>query len=254
MSTTLLIGRSPTARSRCRSHPGDGPTTMPSITRASKRGQPAGSSTRTWARSSADVAERNSSGTPTGGSLSVSPSAAASSRAIPTWQRQSGRLVVMSRSSTVSRGSTSASGCPGRPSSRMRMPSASSPTPSSIAEQSIPGDLCPRMVFTPNRSSSAGGACPGWGVRDEWPVFTLGRPGEHSHGAWHDAECGERRRQTRRRDRGRRIAGATSPEPARAPRSAPPPAPRRRYRLPQPRSRCRRAPSTMVATGASSVA
>ena len=40
MSTTLLIGRSPTARSRWRSHPGDGPTTTPSITRAAKRGQP----------------------------------------------------------------------------------------------------------------------------------------------------------------------------------------------------------------------
>ena len=167
MSTTLLIGRNPTARSRWRSHPGDGPTAMPSITRAAKRGQPAGSSIRTG-RATRPRSPRAARRAPTaGGSLRPSPSAAASSRAIPMWQRQSGRLVVTSSSRTVSRVSTSPSACPGVPSSRMRMPSASSPTPSSIAEQSMPGDLCPRMVFTPRRSSMAGRARPGRRVGNE---------------------------------------------------------------------------------------
>ncbi len=47
MSTTLLMGRSPTDRSRFRNQGGDGPTAMPSMTRTAKRGHPCGSWIRT---------------------------------------------------------------------------------------------------------------------------------------------------------------------------------------------------------------
>ncbi len=100
---------------------------------------------------------------------------------MPRWHRQSGRLVVTSRSSTVSRSSTSLSGCPGAPVSRMRMPAASSPTPSSIAEHSIPGDRWPRIVRTPSRSSIAGGRVPGGAYGTRWPDLEVRRTRDDAH-------------------------------------------------------------------------
>ena len=72
------------------------------------------------------------------------------------------------------------------------MPSASSPTPSSIAEQSIPGDLWPRMVLTPRRSSMAGGRVPGWRVGNEVAGLDVRRPGHDPDRPGHDAERRER--------------------------------------------------------------
>ena len=63
---------------------------------------------------------------------------AASSRAIPRWPMQSGRLEVTSASMIAWLGITDDSGWPGVPRSRIRIPEWSSPSISSAAEQSIP--------------------------------------------------------------------------------------------------------------------
>src|SRR5512142_293276 len=95
MSTTLLIGRTPRVSSRLQSHQGLWPTFAPEMTRAVKRGQRSVASTVTPVRASTggpDVAGRGS-GTRSGVSNST-----AISRATPRWPRQSGRLLVTSRS------------------------------------------------------------------------------------------------------------------------------------------------------------
>ncbi len=80
MSTTLEIGRWPAAISRCLSQSGEGPISTSSKTRAVKRGQRSGASTRTStpATGPADPVSCAHGGGPSG-----APVAAWTSRATP---------------------------------------------------------------------------------------------------------------------------------------------------------------------------
>jgi len=75
------------------------------------------------------------------------PVTAATSRAMPTMDRQSDRFGVTPISRTVSdRSSASASSFPsGRSGGSIMIPDASPPIPSSSSEQSIPSDASPRI-------------------------------------------------------------------------------------------------------------
>ena len=155
-STTLLMDRAPTAASRSLSHAGEGPTVTPRSTAAAYRGHPSASSmaTRTPAVSPLAPAARTARGGGASaapgiaGSRTGRPSTAPSSRASPAWQRRSGRFGVTSMSNRVSAtGSTSRRGVPGAASvASSRIPSLSSPSPSSFAEQSIPSEYSPRIL------------------------------------------------------------------------------------------------------------
>ena len=95
----LLMGRCPARVSRSRSHSGDGPTATPVSSAAVYRAHSAGSSISTVARDSTGAP---SSGYVSSGSATCAPEKAATSRATPSTEKQSGRLAVTSNSSTVS--------------------------------------------------------------------------------------------------------------------------------------------------------
>ena len=144
-STTLLMERWPTASRRSTSQAGDGPTVTPRMIRARYRGQSAASSTSTV---TADGAASPASGTTTSGRRRAVPERAAISRASPRWLMQSPRFAVMSTSSTVSPAPRrSPRGVPGSPSASSRIPSCSSPRPSSRVEQSMPWLVTPRILL-----------------------------------------------------------------------------------------------------------
>ena len=141
-STTLLMGRSPTARSRAWSHAGEGPMVTPLTTRAVNRWQRSGASIKTRASARAGSPDSFSA---TAGGRKRAPVSADSSRAMPTMERQSGRFGVISTSSTwSSRPSVATRSAPGRAPSSSRIPaSCASPIPSSRSEQSMPCDSTP---------------------------------------------------------------------------------------------------------------
>ena len=143
MSTMLLIGRSPTFSRRSASQRGDGPIFTPRITDAVYLGHRSGSSITTLANDSIGGSDASYV---TCGSLTFPPVRAATSRAMPRMDRQSGLLGVRSRSSTVSP-RRSLSGVPTEASgSSTRMPSCSSLRPSSFSEHTIPAETTPRIL------------------------------------------------------------------------------------------------------------
>jgi hypothetical protein len=98
-STTLLIERRPIDSRRVRSQSGLGSIVTPRTTRAAKRGHPSASSMAT--RTASPTGSGPSAGE-AGGRRRGAPRITEISRASPKWFMQSGRLVVMSTSSTVS--------------------------------------------------------------------------------------------------------------------------------------------------------
>ncbi len=128
-----------------------------SITRAVYLGQPAGSRISTSTLSSAPW-ETSCSLPP--GFLNSPPHKAATSRATPTMERQSGLLGVRSKSRIQSSNSSAdESGCPTSSSgSRIMIPSSSSPMSSSLSEQIIPTESTPLRLLleirTPPGSSA----------------------------------------------------------------------------------------------------
>ena len=173
MSTTAEIERRPERSRRCFIHAGVGARgSMPSISRATKRGHASGSSTRTG-RTPSNVTGVAA----TAGGTNGAPVMAATSCAMPAMDRQSARLgVILSVISVSSSASASRTGVPGaRAGSSASRPLASSSMPSSFAEHSIPRDSTPRIVArliaTPPGStapSSAHGA--------SMPTAALGAP------------------------------------------------------------------------------
>ena len=117
----------------------------PSSTRAVKRGQPTGSAISM--RIASVIGAPDSAGTRSV-RRSGTPSTAATSRATPRWLSASARFGVTFTSSTASSSpSALASGVPGtRSLGRMRSPLASSDSPSSLPEQSIPWLSTPRRL------------------------------------------------------------------------------------------------------------
>ena len=105
-----------------------------------------------------------SSGSASGMGLSSPAKSAATSRAIPYTERQSGRLRVISISRTSSpSGRTSRSGVPGsHGSGRTRMPACSELSSSSASERIIPSDTEPRSLarssVRPSGSTAPGSA------------------------------------------------------------------------------------------------
>ena len=95
MSTTLLIGMMPTVSKRCAIHVGLGPIFTPRIARAVYRGQRSGHSIRTETRLSTGVVPSTGLAA---GSFRLRFHRTAISRATPMWPKQSGRLLVTSRS------------------------------------------------------------------------------------------------------------------------------------------------------------
>ncbi len=175
MSTTLLIGRCPAAIRRALSHGGDGPSRTSSNSRAVKRGHSSESCTSIAKPGIASPGGWSSSAQ--GGGASGVSVAAWTSRATPYTHRQSGRLGVISSSSTsVAIGSTSASGVPtASPASSTMIPSCSVPMPSSSSARIIPRDSCPRSLarlsFVPS-----GMTAPGAATATIWPAATFGAP------------------------------------------------------------------------------
>ncbi len=171
----LLIGRRPTARRRAWSRAGDGPTVTPPITRAVKRWQRSGASTRT--RASLAAGSPASASFPRG-AWRRAPVSAASSRATPRTERQSGRFGVTSTSRTwSSRPRWATRSWPRRASpSRRRSPaSCSSPRPSSRSEQSIPCDSTPRIRAAATRRPP-GSVAPGGANAARAPTLVFGAP------------------------------------------------------------------------------
>ena len=155
------MGRKPTARRRWASHGGEGLTVSPPMTRAAYRGHRSGSRISTAASEAASVSP---SRTVIWGKRNGARVRAATSRATPTIDSASGRFGVISISRMVSsrprywmraapRGASAASS---------RMPSSSSPMPSSFSEQSSPSDTVPRILAAlmarPPGSVAPGGA------------------------------------------------------------------------------------------------
>src|SRR6187455_915756 len=108
------------------------------------------------------VSAPGSPGSRPGGGASSPEKRAATSRAIPYTDRQSGRLRVISISRTSSpSGSTSANGVPGSTGSeRTRMPLWSDPSSSSRSERIIPSETSPRSLACSRRLPS-GSTAPG---------------------------------------------------------------------------------------------
>ncbi len=162
------MGRIPAASSRRCIHAGELPFLTPSNQRAVKRGQPSASSITTLTRSEAGAA--SASRTDVSGRRTPPPTNAATSRATPTIDSASPRFGLTSTSSTTSpsSGRRSAPSGSSSPEPRMWIPSASSPSPSSIAEQSIPCDSTPRILVRSMRrppvstepTSATGTSCP----------------------------------------------------------------------------------------------
>ena len=137
----------PAAIRRWAIHRGDSAAgSMPDSTRATKRPHRSTSSMRTDASSAASVPDVATCGS---GRAKGTPKKAARSRATPAIDSASGRLASTSSSMTTSalRPSASPTGAPrGRSPLRCRMPSWSSPRPSSLAELSMPLDHSPRIL------------------------------------------------------------------------------------------------------------
>ncbi len=174
MSTRLLIGRTPHARSLRCSQLGLGPTLTPLITPPMYLLHRSGSSMLTLISSrpggfAVPVNEGMKS------RLSGRSRPAASSRATPRCPMQSGRLEVISISMMAWLGITVVRGSPGFPPSRMRMPEWSSPRRSSSAEQSIPLALYPAM-FMSLTSFPFGTVVPGSATGTRVPGTALGAP------------------------------------------------------------------------------
>ena len=112
-----------------------------------------------------------------GGSDKGFPVSARTSRAMPTTLRQSGRLGVTSKSSTMSsKPAAIAKGVPGsKASSKTMMPSWLSPSPSSSSAQIIPSDSMPR-IFALLIVKSPGSVQPGSATATFCPDATLGAP------------------------------------------------------------------------------
>ena len=128
---------------RC-SHSGEGPLRTLRISRPANIGQASGAVMRT---------EIGHGKVPATGSTALPLKrpipAAARSRAIPSTPSQSGRLGVTSKSMTGSTPNTSAAGAPtGQSPVISRMPSDSSASSSSEAEQSMPLETTPRTGFS----------------------------------------------------------------------------------------------------------
>src|SRR5437867_698276 len=169
------MDRSPTARSRARSHAGDGPIVTWSMTRAVKRGHSSGASMRTMAR---PLTTSSNSFTAATGARNGAPVRADSSRATPTTERQSGRFGVISISRTwSSRPRCATRSTPsGASASTVRMPrSCSSPRPSSRSEHSIPWDSVPR-IFALAIRRSPGSTAPGGAKAARTPTAAFGAP------------------------------------------------------------------------------
>jgi len=147
----------------------------PPSTRAVKRWQRSGASMRT--RTSVVTGAPDSFGAGFGG-VRRAPVRAASSRATPRTERQSGRFGVTSTSRTwSSRPRRVMRSCPSRASaSRRRIPaSCSSPSPSSRSEQSIPCDSTPR-IFVAVMRRPPGSTAPGGANAARAPTLVLGAP------------------------------------------------------------------------------
>src|SRR5947208_582879 len=123
------------------------------------------------------------------------PVSAASSRATPRTDRQSGRFGVTSTSRTWS--SRPRCATRSRPSgaspSRTRIPSSGSgPNPSSRSEHSIPWDGTPRIVAVSTRRWP-GSTAPGGARAARTPTFVLGAP-QITENFWDPVETRQRRR------------------------------------------------------------
>ncbi len=146
------MDRTPHDSRRRASQPGDGPIFTPSITRAAYRAHRSGASIRIF---TASPAGGPASASPGAGARTWVPSAAATSRAMPMCESASGRFgVTFTSRSTSSSASAFAMGVPGATvRSRISRPLASSESPSSFAEQSMPEDSTPRSfafsIFVP---------------------------------------------------------------------------------------------------------
>ncbi len=150
--------------------------------RAVKRGQRSGQRTSTAAASSSPAEPGSCC---QGGSASGAPVAACSSRATPYMPRQSGRFGVISSSSTsVTIGSTSASGVPAAnsassvSSSSTMIPALRSPwgsSSSSEAARIIPSETIPRSLAFPS-FVPPGITAPGRATATVCPAATFGAP------------------------------------------------------------------------------
>ncbi len=172
--------RAPAAVTRSASQSGEGPTLTPSMTRAVYR----------WQRSGSAISSRTESATslPAVSAASLSMSScrgqdtadwyiAPTSRARPVTDRQSGRLGVISRSSTVSPSPRySEKGAPvGASSGSTQMPSWSVPCPSSRREQHMPQLTTPRsLLFLILKSP--GSTAPTHATGTLMPAAMLGAP------------------------------------------------------------------------------
>jgi len=154
-------------------HPGVGACgSMPSISRAAKRGQASGASTRTGR------APSNVTGTAAAaGSASGAPVTAATSRAMPAIDRQSARFgVIFSVISVSSSARASRSGVPGASdASSASRPEASSSMPSSRPEHSMPCDSTPRIAAR-RMTSPPGSVAPSRAQGASMPAAALGAP------------------------------------------------------------------------------
>src|SRR5450631_2635474 len=165
---------------RCFIHPGVGArASMPSSTRAQKRGHASGASTRTPRVVVVVLAT-----CACGGGLTGDAVIAPTSRAMPASERQSARLgVSFSVSNESSRSSTWRRSVPmvALPSSTSS-PDASSAMPSSAAEQSMPCDSTPRIAAL-RITMPPGSSAPTSAHGTRMPGATLGAPHTIDSGA-----------------------------------------------------------------------